>query len=265
MPGDPSATMGAATRIRYAVEGPLARITLVRPEKRNALDPIAIRELRDALEAAGADRSVRAVLLTADGPDFCAGADLESLAALLDADRETHRADARALADLFLALREIPKPVVAAVQGRALAGGAGLVTACDIVVAAADARFGYPEVRIGFVAAMVTALARATIGEKAAFDLLATGRMVAADEAERLGLITRVVPPAELERSATDTARELAALPPDAVARTKRLFYSIEGLPLREALERGVEANVESRGTVAFREGLATFLARRQR
>jgi methylglutaconyl-CoA hydratase len=251
-------------RIRFAVVDGIARITLARPAKRNALSPESIRQLRSGLDAAGRDASVRVIVLAAEGPDFCAGADLEALAELVDASEETHRADARALADLFLAMRSHSKPIIAAVQGRALAGGAGLVTACDIAIASEAAAFGYPEVRIGFVAAVVTALLRVSVGEKPAFELLATGRQISADEAQRIGLVTRVVPAAELDHATQQLAREIAALPPDAVTRTKRLFHEMAAPALTEAFDKGVEANVSARATGEFRVGLANFVTRRR-
>jgi methylglutaconyl-CoA hydratase len=256
--------MTSASHVTYAAGNGVARITLARPEKRNALSPESIGQLRAALDRAADDGQVRAIVLSAEGPDFCAGADLEALAELVDASPETHRADARALADLFLAMRSHPKPIVAAVQGRALAGGAGLVTACDIVIASSTAAFGYPEVRIGFVAAIVTALLRICAPEKAAFDLLATGRQIPAEEAHRIGIVTHVVPPGELDERARSLAAEIAGLPADAVTRTKRLFYGMIEPQLKEALEKGVEANVSARSTGEFRAGLSTFISRRR-
>ena len=147
-------------RVKFTADAGVASITLARPEKRNALSPETIRQLHAAVTAAARDDEVRAVVLRAEGRDFCAGADLDSLVSIVDAGAEVHRADARALAELYLAMRSLPKPVIGAVQGRALGGGAGLVTACDIVIAASDSELGYPEVRIGFVAAIVMAMLR---------------------------------------------------------------------------------------------------------
>lgn len=250
--------------MKFTADAGVASITLARPEKRNALSPETIRQLHAAVTAAARDDEVRAVVLRAQGPDFCAGADLDSLVSMVDAGAEVHRADARALADLYLAMRSLPKPVIGAVQGRALGGGAGLVTACDIVIAASDSQLGYPEVRIGFIAAIVMAMLRESVPEKAAFELVTTGRMVAAEEAARLGLITRVVSGAEVDSEAMRVARELAALPVASVAGTKKIFYEVRGLTLSEAFDRGVEANVSSRTTASFRQGLADFLSRRQ-
>ena len=250
--------------VRSSADGGVAQITLARPEKRNALSPEIIRQLYDALAAAARDEQVRVVVLRAEGPDFCAGADLESLAGLVDAGADAHRADARAFADLYLAMRTLPQPVIGSVHGRALGGGAGLVTACDIVIAGADTRIGYPEVRIGFVAAVVMAMLRAAVPEKAAFELAATGRIVNADEALRLGLVTRVVAAADADSEALRLAAEIASLPAEAVAATKKIFHQVQGLSLQDAFDLGVEANVAARTRPAFRDGLNSFLSRRR-
>jgi methylglutaconyl-CoA hydratase len=252
-------------RVQFVVDEAVGRITLARPEKRNALDPEAIRQLRAAIEAAARDESVRVVTIAADGPDFCAGADLDSLAALLEANEEVHRADASSFVEVFLAMRNLPKPIIAAVHGRALAGGAGLVCACDIVIAADSAQLGFPEVKIGFVPAIVVALLRHTVGEKAAFELVSTGRSVRADEALRIGLVTRIVAGAALTAEVDKLAGCLAELPPDALASTKRLFYQTGDVSLQEGMAQGVEANVAARMTEAFRQGVAGFVAGRRR
>jgi methylglutaconyl-CoA hydratase len=254
-----------AQRVRFRADDGVARITLANPDKRNALSPETIRQMRAALNAAARDERTRVVLLTADGPDFCAGADLAALADLVDASPDVHRADAQSFADLLLAIRAFPRPVVAAVNGRALAGGAGLATACDVVIAAESATFGYPEVKIGFVAAVVMALLRECADEKAAFDLLVTGRHIAADEAQRIGLVSRCVPDAQLNEAAAALAAEIAALPEAAVAATKRLFHHMRADALTSAIAMGVEANVAARSTADFREGLSRFLTRQGR
>jgi len=176
------------TRLRLERTDAIGRIVLARPEKKNALDLAAALELQDAFRSFASDESIRVVILSADGDDFCAGADLGALHSMLDADIATHQRDAEALGDVFRAIRDLPQVVIAAVSGRALAGGAGLATACDIVVAHEGARFGYPEVRVGFVPAMVMTLLRRQIGEKRAFELVATGRQVSAREALELGV-----------------------------------------------------------------------------
>ena len=249
------------TRVRTAHASGVARITLARPEKRNALDQAMVTALHDAIRAAGADDGVRAVLLDADGNDFCAGADLEALAAMLDAgaDAEAHRRDADLLGQLFIAIRALPKPVVAAVRGRALAGGAGLATACDIVLAHEDARFGYPEVIVGFVPAMVMTMLRRCAGEKRAFELAATGRLVDANEALALGIVSRVIPAGSFEAEVARTVTTLAATPPAALRLTKRLFYALDSRGFEAGIALGAQTNVESRATPEFREGMRRF------
>ncbi len=246
-------------RIRVERAGGIARVTLARPEKKNALDLTAARELREALRELAADVSVRVVVLSADGADFCSGADLGALQAIIDSDPAKQLEDAEALGDVFRVLRAMPQVVVAAVRGRALAGGAGLATACDIVIAHEDARFGYPEVRVGFVPAMVMALLRRLMGEKRAFELVATGRQVSAREALELGLVTRVVPAADFEAAIETLASELDATPPQALRMTKRLFYALDGMSIEDGIEMGARVNVEARGTQDFREGLRRF------
>jgi methylglutaconyl-CoA hydratase len=247
------------TRIRVERTGAVGRIVLARPEKKNALDLAAALELQEAFRSFASDREIRVVLLSSSGEDFCAGADLGALHAMLDADLATHQRDADALADVFRALRDLPQVVVAAVKGRALAGGAGLATACDIVVAHDGARFGYPEVRVGFVAAMVMALLRRQIGEKRAFELVATGRQVSAREALELGLVSRVVAGAEFDSAVEALAAELAALAPEALQRTKRLFYDLDGASFDEGLSLAAQVNVESRFTSAFRDAVRRY------
>ncbi|HSU94801.1 MAG TPA: enoyl-CoA hydratase/isomerase family protein [Gemmatimonadaceae bacterium] len=246
-------------RIRVERAGATARITLARPEKKNALDYTAARELREALRELAADAGVRVVLLTADGADFCAGADLGALHALLDASKSEQMKDAEALGDVFRVMREMPQVIVAAVRGRALAGGAGLATASDIVIAEEGARFGYPEVRVGFVPAMVMALLRRQIGEKRAFELVATGRQVRASEALELGLVSRVVSASEFEGAVQQLVSELAAMPPQALRSTKQLFYSLDATNFEEGVERAIRVNVEARSTAEFRDGVRRF------
>jgi methylglutaconyl-CoA hydratase len=246
-------------RIRVERTGATGRITLARPEKKNALDYTAARELREALRELAADADVRVVLLTADGADFCAGADLAALHALLDASRSEQMKDAEALGDVFRVMREMPQVIVAAVRGRALAGGAGLATACDIVIAEEGARFGYPEVRVGFVPAMVMALLRRQIGEKRAFELVATGRQVRASEALELGLVSRVVSAPDFEGAVQQLVSELAAMPPEALRSTKQLFNSLDATNFEEGLAQAIRVNVEARSTAEFRDGVRRF------
>jgi len=246
-------------RVRVAITGGVGRVTLSRPEKKNALDAEAARELVDALMEFEGDDAVRAVLVAGDGDDFCGGADIEALAALLDAPIEAHARDAADLGRVFLTIRGMSKPVVAAVHGRALGGGCGLATACDVVLAREDAQFGYPEVRIGFVPALVMNLLRRSVGEKRAFDLAASGRTIDAAEAERVGLVTRVLPATGFADEVERYVLGLAANPTTSMALTKRLFYRLELLSFRDGIAEGVDVNVEARQTEDFRAGILRF------
>jgi methylglutaconyl-CoA hydratase len=152
--------------VLFSIDGAIARITLNRPEKKNALNDQLIAELKETLRDAVGNESVRVVVIDGNGGDFCSGADLSALEKISKASAAENAADARSLQELFLLIRQLPVPVIAAVHGRALAGGCGLASACDIIVASRNARFGYPEVRIGFVPAMVTAILRRNVSEK---------------------------------------------------------------------------------------------------
>ncbi|MDQ6828856.1 MAG: enoyl-CoA hydratase-related protein [Gemmatimonadota bacterium] len=250
------------TRVRAEVEGPIGRITLARPEKKNALDRETAIELARALEAMDVNGSVRAVCLGADGTDFCAGADLEALELMINADAKTHLRDAHALGKVFTIIRGMGKPVVAVVQGRALAGGAGLATACDIVLAHEGAQFGYPEVRIGFVPAMVMTMLRRSVGEKRAFDLVATGRVVPAREALELGLVSRVFSGGAFQAGVDAVLADLVKAGPDAMRLTKRLFYDLDDAGFIEGIELGAQTNVDARATEEFKEGVRRFVRR---
>lgn len=248
-------------RIRVSAEGPIGRITLARPEKRNALDRATADELGEALFALS-ESTVRVVALDAEGPDFCAGADLEALEQMLDAPRQAHLDDAKALGHVFHTIRRMEKPVVALVKGRAFAGGAGLASACDIVLATEDARFAYPEATIGFVPAMVMTLLRRSVGEKHAFDLVSTGRVLTADEAERVGLVSRVFASAEFDKAAAAVLDTLAAASASALAATKTLFYKLDNMGFLDGISAGIVANADARATHDFREGVKRFTSR---
>ncbi len=236
-------------------------LTLNRPEKRNALDSATVVELRAGLERAALDAEVRAVALRGAGKDFCAGADLAELLASRELPPAENEAHALRLGEVFLAIRRLDKPVVAVVQGRALAGGCGLVTACDLVVAADAATFGYPEVQRGFVPAMVLALLRRQVGEKVAFDLAATSRVVGAEEARALGLVSRVVPGGRLEEEANAILAALAAASATALGLTKRLLYELDGPSFEEGIRLGARINALARSTPDFRAAVEKFLS----
>lgn len=250
-------------RIRLSADGPVGRITLARPEKRNALDRATADELALALFALS-ESPVRVVALDAEGPDFCAGADLEALEEMLDSPRQAHLDDAQALGHVFHTIRRMEKPVVALVKGRAFAGGAGLATACDIILARDDARFAYPEVAIGFVPAMVMTMLRRTVGEKQAFDLVSTGRVLSAKDAERIGLVSRVFSEAEFDHAAEAVLDTLAAASASAVAATKTLFYKLDNTGFLDGISAGIVANADARATSDFREGVKRFTSRRK-
>jgi methylglutaconyl-CoA hydratase len=237
-------------------------ITLNRAPKRNALSAEMIELLHRALEQADMDADARVVLIRGAGKDFCAGADLDELLASADRTMQENEASALRLGQIFERIRALPKPVVSLVQGRALAGGAGLATACDLLLAAAGAEIGYPEIQRGFVPAMVTTLLRRMVGEKMALDLILTGRVLTADEALAAGLVTRVVPDRELEGEGLELAGRLAGSSASALALSKRLFYETEGKSFVESIALGARVNAVARGTPEFREAIARFLRR---
>ncbi len=251
-----------ASPLAVSREGAVLTLTLDRPDKRNALSSALVEALHQALDAADLDPAVRVVVLAGAGKDFCAGADLEELLASADAPPEASEASALRLGEVFTRMRQLPKPVVAVVQGRALAGGAGLMTACDIVLAGAGAQVGYPEVLRGFVPAMVMTMLRRLASEKVALDLVLTGRLLGAAEAQACGLVSRVVPDADLRREAAGVARALAETPASALALTKQLFHQLDGRSFDEGIALGARVNVVARQTPDFRDAIARFLAR---
>ncbi len=240
--------------------GGVLTLTLNRPDKRNAIDTEMIDALLAALERADLDADVRVVALRGAGRDFCAGMDLNELLASADHTVEQNRAAAVHFGSLFVRMRQIPKPVVAVVQGRALAGGCGLATGCDLVLAAESAQFGYPEVQRGFVPAIVMTLLRRAVGEKIAFDLAATGRLLDASEAVAAGLVSRVYEDADFEEQAGDVLRALAGASASALAFTKQQFYQLDGLRFEDGIRLGADVNAVSRSTPDFRAALAAFL-----
>jgi methylglutaconyl-CoA hydratase len=243
-----------------SVERGVLTLTLNRPAKRNALNRELIEVLHASLERADLDSEVRVIVLRGAGKDFCAGADLDELLASASNTLDQNEAAALRLGSLFERVRTLPKPVLAMVQGRALAGGAGLANACDLVIAAAGAQLGYPEIQRGFAPAMVMALLRRTVGEKIALDLVLTGRVLSADEAQRFGLVTRVLPDSDLEQGAMGLAAELAQSSASALAFTKQLFYQLEGDTVSEGIARGARVNAVARATPDFRDAIARFL-----
>src|SRR5947209_10596764 len=248
--------------VLYNVEGAVALVTLNRPDKRNALNDAVIGGVKAALRAADETKAVRVVLLTGAGADFCSGADLAALQKISASSVEENLADARSLLELFALVRRMSVPVVAAVRGRALAGGCGLATACDIVLAAESARFGYPEVKIGFVPAMVMAILRRNVSEKRAFELITRGEEISADEAERAGLVNHVFADEDFEESVEHYVADFEKVSRTAVVLSKRLLYQMDGLNFDAALQAGADVNTIARTTEDCRAGIARFLTK---
>ena len=249
-------------RVLRTVEGGVLTATLNRPEKRNAIDQQMIDGLLETLVEAELDPGVRVLVVRGAGKDFCAGMDLAELLESADRAPEENRRAALRLADVYLGVRRLPKPVVAGVHGRALAGGLGLVTACDIVVSTSSAQLGYPEIERGFVPALVLALLRRTVGEKQAFDLAATGRILGAEAAQAAGLVSRVIEDSKFEALLGALTAALARTSASALALLKRQFYELERRSLEEGLALGAGVNALSRTLPEFRTGLAAFLKR---
>ncbi len=247
-----------------ADQGPIRTLTLNRPDRRNALTPELQQALIDALEAAAATRTVQLVILTGAGSSFCAGLDLESLKAMRGQSPAELEADAARIARMFHTLYELPIPTIAAVNGHAIAGGAGLATLCDFTLAVPTASFAYTEARIGFIPALVSAYLVLQIGEKRARDLLLTARMVPAEEACRLGLVTEVVPAESLATRTQSLATALLANSPASLRATKQLLKEQNRSWLDQALRAATHANAQIRSTPDFHEGVAAFLEKRK-
>jgi methylglutaconyl-CoA hydratase len=242
------------------LEAGILTLTLNRPEKRNALNAPMLRALTEGLERADLDPAVRVIAIRGAGKDFCAGADLDELLASADLSEEENEKAALLMGSVFIRMREIPKPIVAVVHGRILAGGAGLASACDLVVAPESASLGYPEIQRGFVPAMVMTMLRRLVGEKVAFDLAVTGRVLTAREAVALGLISRVYPDAEFGSRVGELLDGLAESSATAVALTKKQFYQLDGLEFERGILLGARVNALSRATPDFRQAIAAFL-----
>jgi methylglutaconyl-CoA hydratase len=218
--------------------------------------------LKEVLRDADGRETVRAVVLMGAGADFCSGADLSALRKISEGSVMENLEDARSLMELYALLRRVRVPVVAAVRGRALAGGCGLATACDIVLAAESARFGYPEVKIGFVPAMVAAILRRNVSEKRAFELLTRGAEITATEAERFGLVNHVFGDADFESKVERYVADFERVSRSAVHLTKRLLYQTDGMTFDAALQAGVDTNTIARMTEDCRAGVARFLSK---
>jgi methylglutaconyl-CoA hydratase len=241
----------------------IATITLNRPEKRNAISAQMIADLLAALSEI--ERSpARVAIVTGNGKAFCSGMDLEMLSAISKQSPEQNLEDSRRMATMFRRIWRFPKPLIAAVNGPALAGGCGIAMLCDFTIASADAKFGYTEVRIGFIPALVSLFVRRQIGDKAARDLLLTGRIVEPAEAKAMGVITEIVAADRLLARAREVAETLLAASPTSLARTKKLLRDSSAAEVDADIERAIAENASIRATPDFREGLAAFLEKRK-
>jgi methylglutaconyl-CoA hydratase len=249
--------------ITVADHPPVRTITLNRPERRNAMTTAMQMELIAAMEAAAAS-DARVLVLTGAGDAFCSGLDLSELQEIQNKSAAEFRTDAERIARLLLTLYELPLPTIAAVHGPAIAGGTGLATICDFTIATPAAKFGFTEVRIGFVPALVSAFLALQVGDKRSRDLLLTGRLFTAEEALNIGLVNKVVPPDELAGQVETLVRDLIANSPQSLAATKRLLAAQNRPWLDAAILSALEANTLARETPDFREGLAAFLEKRK-
>lgn len=244
--------------------GPNRVITLNRPAVKNALTRELIAELHGRVSEVAEDDSVRALVLTGAGDAFCAGLDLAELEGTILASEAEHHQDTLALAELLLALLSCPKPVVAAVNGPAVAGGAGIVTACDVAFAAPTARLGYTEARIGFVAALVSVLLVRQVGDKHARELLLGAQLIGADRAAAMGLVNEVVSDVPVLDRALQFAGVIAANAPGSLAATKRLLLQVTSASLEDAMAAAIRVNVASRSGAELAEGVRAFLEKRE-
>ena len=247
--------------IEHSRDGRIVTLILNRPERRNALSQSLVLELTRVISSLDQDEYVRVILLTGAGKAFSAGADLEALAQLHTATKEENLEDSKALGQLFRTIRECSKVVIAWVNGDAIAGGSGLATACDLSFAANTARFGFTEVRIGFVPALVSVLLKSRLSETAVRDLLLTGRILSAEQSEKFGLITKAVPDEELEGYVMDTATSIARnTSSEAIAQTKSLLNQIADASFDEAMSFAGSANADARQTRDCQAGVEAFL-----
>ncbi len=244
-------------------DGRLALITLNRPDKRNAISYQLIDELLRALQEA--EKSPAQILiLTGAGKAFCSGVDLDNLRTITQRTAEENRADSQMMAHLFRSLYNFPKVTIAAVNGPAIAGGCGLATLCDFTLASAEASFGYTEVRIGFLPAIVSTFLLRQVGEKHARDLLLTGRIIPADEALRIGVVNEVVAPDKLMGRARELAATLLQNSPASLVATKRLLRKYSSAELDHQVAAAVDENARIRSTADFHEGVGSFLEKRR-
>lgn len=249
--------------VQYSEAQGIATITLNRPDKRNAISYELIDDLTAALKQA-AGSSAQIGILTGAGKAFCSGMDLDNLKQLTGRTHEQNLKDSETMASLFRSLYDFPKPTIAAVNGPAIAGGTGLATLCDFTLASPEAKFGYTEVRIGFVPAIVSSFLIVNIGEKRARDLLLTGRIFGADEALRFGLINEIVTAEQLMARANALAQQLMENSPASLQATKKLLSGYTREQFDRQVAQAVEANAAIRKTADFKEGITSFLEKRK-
>ena len=254
----------ASPRVALSLDGPVAHLVLARPEARNAFDAAMVRELHDTVAAASARDDIRVIVLAGRGPVFSAGADVEWMKRVAGFTREENLADALALADLFETIDRSPKAVVACVQGAALGGGAGLVAVADIAVAEETAQFGFTEVRLGLVPAVISPYVVRKIGVSAARELFLTGERFTAARAAAIGLVHRVVKLDALDAAVDERVRELLQAAPGAVAAAKALVRAVAGRPVESVRELVCKRMAERRASAEGQEGLRAFLEKRK-
>lgn len=247
--------------VDYQVKDRIAFITMNRPEKRNALNHELVRELKQSFDKAAEDTSAKVIVLRANGEAFCAGADLEYLQRLQKFSYEENLQDSNHLKELFLKIYTHPKIVLAQVQGHALAGGCGLATVCDFVVSVPTAKFGYTEVKIGFIPAIVTVFLLRKLGEAKAKEMLLSGELFSADQVLQAGLINHVVQVDDLEQHVLQLAKKLVETnSAESMKLTKRMIAEIPSKSIGEALSYATEMNAHARGTDDCKRGIAAFL-----
>lgn len=249
------------THLDYEVQERVAYITLNRPEKRNAFNATLVKELGQTFATAEKSNDVRVIVLRAGGKAFCAGADLAYIQDLSGFTFEENLEDSQSLMRLFMQMYKLKKPIIAQVQGPALAGGCGLATVCDLIIASDNAVFGYPEVRIGFVAALVMIFLVRRIGEGRARELLLTGKTISAAEAHTIGLINHVIAPEDLEGTVQDYCSQLSnEVSGSSLAITKEILAKVQGIDLQNALEFASRMNAATRMTDDCKRGINAFL-----
>jgi methylglutaconyl-CoA hydratase len=249
--------------IQLTHDSGIATITLNRPEKRNAMSFALVGELMAGMDEIQVSPA-NVVIFTGTGKAFCAGMDLEELKSLVGKTHEENVKDSSMMATLFRRLYDFPKPTIAAVNGAAIAGGTGIATMCDFTLAVPEAKFGYTEVRIGFVPAIVSSILVWQVGHKIARDLLLTGRLFDATEAHRYGLVNEIVPPDNLLERARAIAAQLMENSPSSVRATKKLINGFIAKQLDEQIATAIEDNARIRTTADFREGVTSFLEKRK-